>query len=95
MKHRLRAASTVFFAVFFGACTGQILDGAPDRRAARSPASRGSELHGRIERHEGLRLLRLWLPPPLLPLLLLRRFGLGGGGHHRVLLAAARRPLLP
>lgn len=63
MKHRLRAASTVFLAAFLGACTGQLLDGAPDRRAARSPASRGSELHGRIERHEGLRLLRLWGTP--------------------------------
>ncbi|MFN3241600.1 MAG: C45 family autoproteolytic acyltransferase/hydrolase [Planctomycetota bacterium] len=63
MKQRLRAAFAVILAAALGACTGQILDGAPDRRAARSPASRGSELHGRIERHDGLRVLRLWGTP--------------------------------
>jgi len=62
MKQRFSAAFAVVLAATFAACTGQVYDGAPGTGAPANRA-RGSELHGRIERHDGLRLLRLWGTP--------------------------------
>ncbi|MCK5945170.1 MAG: hypothetical protein KAI24_24485, partial [Planctomycetes bacterium] len=72
MKHRQRAwAAGIALLGWFASCTGQPLDTGPvaptevaDRSADRDP-DRGaaSELHGRVEVHEGLRVLRLWGTP--------------------------------